>query len=144
MSKEYKLYHPAKDKEMYVAKYQLDACLSLGWVQYVDESREAKEYYVPNFLDAFADKMTFGLLPKIPFRKWLSIHPSYNDASWIDIPWGVMSFGKLPTITESANIMKLFLTGLSSVAKAALLLLLASPLAFGGAYLIVQVLLYSR
>ena len=123
-----------------VQQYVLDAAVQKrmenGLVLYVDESRDAPDYYVPDILQFFG-KMSYGKLPGIKLIQSLfRIHKSYKEKlNFLDVAWGIMTLGKLPTISFMSNVAKDWYEDLTNVARIATIfvvgLILASPIVAG-------------
>jgi len=64
--------------------------------------------------------------------------------NWLDIVWGKMTLGKLPTIREIIVTAKQIIDGMTTAGWFLLAVVLASPLAFVAAYFAVEFILYTR
>lgn len=132
----------------YVQPHQVPWFLKNGWILHVNEKRRAKVKEVPNIYKVMFSKL---LIDNKQFT-WKELYAYYkkgapsmgNVPSWMNLVWGAMTFGKFPTIHENIINIEYFLKKLTFVGKFMILLLLASPLCAGMAYIIVQSLLYSR
>lgn len=144
--KEFKMVHSVTDKQQFVSRALVNSYMASGWILYTNESRvNTDAYQVADIYDYFGE-MTMGILPKIPLIKYLFfVHYSYyeKNINWMDVVWGAMTLGKLPSISWGIFSLKQFIKCLTGVGKFALMLTLFSPLAFIASWVIVQILLRS-
>lgn len=143
------------EKIMFVKPYQVDACLSVGWILHTDEKRyvdpidKAPSMIMATMATVIGDK---GII-------WKQIYEFYkkggirtgNVPTWLNITWAAMTLGKLPTIHENMELgklamsaLKLFVKNLPPIAWFFISVLVASPAIAVLSYVLVEALLYSR
>lgn len=143
--KEFKMVHPPTKREQYISRALVNNYMSNGWILHVDESRECIDTYQVADIYEYFGEMSMGVLPKIPLIKYLFfVHYSYYEkTNWMDITWGTMTLGKLPSVSWGIFSFRKLLKGLTSVGKFTVALALCSPFAFIASWVIVQTLIRS-
>lgn len=143
--KEFKMYHPQTKREQYISRALVNNYMSNGWILHMNESRESADTYQVADIYEYFGEMSMGILPKIPLIKYLFfVHYSYSEnMNWMDIVWGTMTLGKLPSVSWGIFSFKKLLKSLTTVGKFMIALTTCSPLAFVASWVIVQALIGS-